>query len=386
MHLLERYALNCGVKIDKPQIEEQFYPLLSDNFILLHPDSDMDSKRYDHYDEVINICSNFFKENSINIIQIGSQDNVLIPGCIDLRGRLSIRQTAYVVNKCKLLVGNDNFSAHIASGSGKKNVALYSTTQKECCFPYWTSSKNCSLLEPPTKKKPSFAEKEYPKSINLIKPEVIASSILNHLNINHDLDNYKTLSIGEYYNFPVIEVIPDFNALDYNINKNTLNVRMDYHFDENNLFSWSQNRDICVVTNRPISKECLRAIKPSLQQVIFRADLSTRPSDLATIKKIGTNLKVSTDDEENLNEIRYNLIDWEVELEQKKSKKDLDAKDDICYTTKYITSKITLSRGKKYASKAAWKQDIEMTSKQANIIDNNDFWEEVDHFMIFNYA
>lgn len=386
MHLLERYALSCGVKIDRPHIEEEFFPLVDENFIVLHASSGMDSKNYDYYREVVSLLLGYLSNYEIKILQIGEANNHPVQGCVHLQGKTSIRQVAYIINKSKLVFGNDSFSSHIASGLNKKNVTLYSASNKECCSPYWTSSKNCSLLEPPTKKKPSFAEKEYPKSINLIKPEVIASSILNHLNINHDLDNYKTLSIGEYYNFPVIEVIPDFNALDYNINKNVLNVRMDYHFDENNLFSWSQNKDICVVTNRPISEECLRAIKPSLQQVIFRADLSTRPSDLATIKKIGTNLKVSTDDEENLNEIRYNLIDWEVELEQKKSKKDLDAKDDICYTTKYITSKITLSRGKKYASKAAWKQDIEMTSKQANIIDNNDFWEEVDHFMIFNYA
>ena len=74
------------------------------------------------------------------------------------------------------------------------------------------------------------------------------------------------------------------------------------------------------------------------------------------------------------------------DLEDKKSKKDVDNNIKICDNTRYISSKITLSQGRKFASIAAWKANIEMTEKQANIIDNPDFWEEVDHFRIFNHA
>jgi hypothetical protein len=387
MHVLERYALGCGAKIGRPHIEEEFYPLIDNNFIVLHSGGQIQSKSYDYYNEVVNIITPYLIENNIKILQIGDGGDHPINGCVHLQGKASVRQIAYIINKSKLVLCSDTFSTHLASGLNKKNITLYGPTYKECHKPYWSDPVNYSMIEPLRKNtKPSFSNQERIKSINSIKPEAVASSVLDHLNIKHNLDKYKTLYIGEYYNYPVIEIVPNFNILNYNISQNALNIRMDYHFDENNLFLCSQNKDICVITDKPISEPCLQAIKPSLQQVIFKADKSTRPSDLATIKKVGTNLKICTYDKKNLNKIRYNLIDWEVDLEEKKSKKDLDESDEVCYTSKYISSKITLSNGKKYASKAALKNDVEMISMEASVIDTDDFWEEIEHFMIFNYA
>lgn len=104
------------------------------------------------------------------------------------------------------------------------------------------------------------------------------------------------------------------------------------------------------------------------------------------MRNLGIDVKVIVENEEDLEEARLNLIEWEIELEEKKSKKDVDNSINICDNTRYISSKITLSQGKRYASKAAWKNNLEMTDREANIIDNPDFWEEVNHFRIFNYA
>ena len=192
-----------------------------------------------------------------------------------------------------LVCGNDSFSAHMASGLNKKSVTLYSVLYKECCRPYWSDETKASLIESTRKKmKPSFSNEENPKTVNYIMPETIATEILNKLNINHNLDNLHTLHIGEYYHLPVIEIIPDFNALNYNLNKSVLNIRMDYHFDENNLYSWSQGKQLSVITNRPISENCLRAIKPSVHQLIYKADKSTTSEMLNEIKHLGIEVKV----------------------------------------------------------------------------------------------
>ena len=37
MHLVEQYALSCGVKIDKPAVEVNFFPLPFDKYIIIHP-------------------------------------------------------------------------------------------------------------------------------------------------------------------------------------------------------------------------------------------------------------------------------------------------------------------------------------------------------------
>ena len=387
MHLLERYALSCGVKIDKPAIEEQFYPLTQDRFIVLHASSGMQSKNYDYYNEVVDLIKPYLDRENIKILQIGSEDDQRVNGCVHLQGRTSIRQVAYIINRSMLVCGNDSFSAHMASGLNKKSVTLYSVLYKECCRPYWSDETKASLIESTRKKmKPSFSNEENPKTVNYIMPETIATEILNKLNINHNLDSLHTLHIGEYYHLPVIEIIPDFNALNYNLNKSVLNIRMDYHFDENNLYSWSQGKQLSVITNRPISENCLRAIKPSVHQLIYKADKSTTSEMLNEIKHLGIEVKVVVPNKEDLEEAQLNLIDWKVELEDKKSKKDVDNNIKICDNTRYISSKITLSQGRKFASIAAWKANIEMTEKQANIIDNPDFWEEVDHFRIFNHA
>jgi hypothetical protein len=387
MHLLERYALSCGVKIDKPSIEPAFYPVPFEKYIILHPSSGMESKNYDHYNDVINLILPHLEKEGIKIVQIGGADDSKIKKCHALNGQTSIKQAAFLIKNSMLVVGNDSFSAHMASGLNVKSVTLYNVLYKECCSPYWSNEAQASLIESHRNgNKASFSDKEDPKTINYIYPEKIACAILDKLNISHDLHKIETLHIGKYYHLPVIEVIPDFNALNYDINRSVLNVRMDYHFDENNLFSWAQNKKLCIITNKPVSQDCLRAIQPSIAQLIYKPNVSTTSQQLQEIKELGIELKVIADEEEHLEEIRLNLLEWQVEIEDKKSKKDVDNNSNMCDNTRYISSKIMLSKGKKYASKAAWKRDIDMTDNQANIIDNPDFWDEVDHFRIFNYA
>ena len=67
-------------------------------------------------------------------------------------------------------------------------------------------------------------------------------------------------------------------------------------------------------------------------------------------------------------------------------KKDLDITEDICDNTFYHSKKTLISKNKKYNSKAAWKLNIEQTSEDQKIIDNDDFWEELQHMNIYNYA
>ena len=46
-----------------------------------------------------------------------------------------------------------------------------------------------------------------------------------------------------------------------------------------------------------------------------------------------------------------------------------------------------ISKGKKYSSKASWEQGIEhKEGEYESIIDSNSFWEEFEHFNIYNYA
>ena len=57
MHTLERYALSCGVKIDKPHIFEEFYPLNFEKYITIDASAEIDTKRYDYYNEVVDLIT-----------------------------------------------------------------------------------------------------------------------------------------------------------------------------------------------------------------------------------------------------------------------------------------------------------------------------------------
>lgn len=41
---------------------------------------------------------------------------------------------------------------------------------------------------------------------------------------------------------------------------------------------------------------------------------------------------------------------------------------------------------KEYASKAHWKAGITNNKEKSKIIDTDDFWEEVEHFNIYNHG
>lgn len=75
MHLLEQYALTCGVKIDKPTIYESFYPINSNKYICFHPTSKYDSKVYDYWQIVLDLILPVLRNHKIDVVQIGGKTN-----------------------------------------------------------------------------------------------------------------------------------------------------------------------------------------------------------------------------------------------------------------------------------------------------------------------
>ena len=157
MHLLDTYALNCGVKIDKPYIYTTFYPLGEEKYITIQPFSNYSGKVYDYWNEVINYMQPKLSEHGIRIVQIGKQDDPQLAHCIWTQGSTTIAQASFLIKNSKLHLGVDSFGAHVASAYGRKIVGLYSTNWAENCKPYWSNEEDCVLLEPDrSKRKPSF--------------------------------------------------------------------------------------------------------------------------------------------------------------------------------------------------------------------------------------
>ena len=135
-------------------------------------------------------------------------------------------QSSYVISKSLMYFGNYNLYANISSAFNKKTICVSNNDYVETFKPYW-GQENCEILSPKTDLKPSLLTEEYPKSINEISPEEIACSILNSLDIKHDLDKVSTIFTGEEYKKSIIDLVPSpFDVQSMNIT-GAVNIRMD---------------------------------------------------------------------------------------------------------------------------------------------------------------
>ena len=229
MHLLDTYALHCGLKVDKPYIYTLYYPLGIERYITFQPFSNFAEKQYDYWNEVIGHLNPILEDKSIKVVQIGAKDDAPMKQCIWTQGTTKISQAAYLIKNGILHLGVDSFGAHVASGFSKKIVCLYSTNWANNCRPYWSDPKDIRLFEPDrSESKPTFNHEEGPnKSINKIKPEDIANSVLELLG-SEDKVNKESVFFGDDYNKMKISLVP--SSLTYSLKElGHLIVRMDLH-------------------------------------------------------------------------------------------------------------------------------------------------------------
>jgi len=273
MHILEQYAVNCGAKIDKPYIFKEYIAIPFEKYIVLHAGSGMESKNYDYYDDVVSFLKPYLDKQQIHVVQIGGEKERRIKNCHHLLGTTK-KQLAYIVDNSLLYFGNDTMSLHFASYFQKKIVCTSTVLYEECFYPYWSNRKDYKIINSHRNGlKPSFSNQEFPKTINLIKPEEITKEILNFLNI--EINNLpKSIFRGQRSTHPIIEVSP--NQI---INKDTfsnflLNIRLDYFpefKDLNPVLQNLQTRMASIVTSEPINLEILKPFKKQINSIVYDA-------------------------------------------------------------------------------------------------------------------
>jgi len=385
MHLIEQYALSCGVKIDKPYIDLAYFPIDQKKYITLHASNRIQSKTYDFYKDAIELMLPYLKEENISIIQIGEIGEEKFDACVSLLGRTNIRQASYVIKNSLLHLSTDSFSTHVASGFNKKIVSLYSTSYKECCGPYWGDKDKQILIEPNREnRRASFSDNEYPKSINEIMPEVIAKSVIDLLGINNDLEKVNTLHVGKLYHGQSLAVIPNQPPPKLFAQNQPINLWAHEHFDEENIIKWSIGRKVNIFTKQTINIKYLSTIKENIHQInFFLNDSNDNCEDFfSEIKKLGIRLKLICENPDIIKSVRLKFFDWDVHLLEKTTKKDLDNADKLCNNSRYKSSQLVCSNQKLYASKAAWKNKLE--GNHNKIIDCPEFWEELANIKIYN--
>lgn len=315
MHLIERYALSTGLKIDNPQISHLFFPVTCEKYVCFHASAKDNLRDYDYWLEVKSLLKKYFEKNNFKTVQIGLEKDPSLKCDIDLRGKTNIRQMAYVVKNCDLFLGVDSFPAHLAGFYNRKMLSIYSNSFAACVRPYWGNQNNQKIIETdrPNGEKPSFSFQENPKTINRIKPEKIAQSALDVLGIKQNI-KHKTLFIGDSFKKILFHIIPDFA---YEIFNKNLVLRFDLLHNEENCYHLFRNNNISIVTNKPLNDITLKS--KNINNVAYFSDEFDEEFVNRT-KKHGVTIRLFCTKKENLSEQRLKFFDDQIILIEEKEK------------------------------------------------------------------
>ena len=184
VHLADIYARLCGVERRDLYVnpDDSYQIDLPKNFITVHTTSHP-MKNYDRFNEVVELL-----KDDIDIVQIGGKDDIAINATktiINLCGKLTYRQTAFIIKKSKLHIGIDSCCGHIASAVNKLSIILFGGTGARVVRPISNNIAiepdylmHCSILSP------CYGIAPWPcnnKCINTIDPNILVENIRRNI-------------------------------------------------------------------------------------------------------------------------------------------------------------------------------------------------------------
>lgn len=389
MHVLESYALQNDLKIDKPFVYEKFFPLAVDKFITIDTSSlGTAALAYDHWQLVVDLIYPVLAEQKIQIIQLGDKEDVPLKNCYLAVGQCGFNQKAYVINKSLVHACPNNESLHIASFFNKKCVALFSNN----CFPgqfvpYWSDEEKVQLLSPSTKQKPSFNPNENPKSINKISPEDVARNILNLAGFFTFVPELKTLRIGSSFKQPRIESALTHILDPQKLGVSSLITRMDLNFNEAALKAQLETATCSIITNRPLSHEILEKYSKKIAELVYYIeddDVSGVEFIAKTKEQSITYLLRSRASEDQINDFKLAYFDYglihTIPVQKQEDFEELVGEKNLYYKSNHFI----IHNQSFYPSTAALLKGVHgaasMEHEPYPIINEPLFWEEEEHF------
>jgi len=369
MHVSQKISLDCGVQSIEPEIPLGFFPLKKGGFIIL--ENSKSSCEYLHFEEVASYLSSFSQKNNRELIQIKiNQQDATIGKCKPY-SNLSLPQFNWIIKNSDILISNNPYSCAIASALNIPTIQIHKTFPEKSFKAIWGTEKKENFIN----NKKLFAETIVKKALKILKEDT------------GRLKQIKPVFCGDNFHIKCIEVVPDFEKGKPPIQNENINIRADYFYNQENISQLIHLNKCNLVTKKPINPQLInnKIARNNLLSINFEVTKETTEKDLESLFSLNVDTNLFCKDADNISSIRLNLIDYKINLEETILKKDLDTTGNICDNTLYKSSKILISKGKHYSSKAKWKKQQPLQKNFfETIVNEPDFWQESEHFKLFN--
>lgn len=385
MNLTEKMALDCGVKISKPYLDKYFFPVKNKNYIIFDTRCKYDTGEYDYYNDVLDLIKNYLKKADIDIFQFATDKSYKL-NCDKCYININKKQENYLISNAKLLISNENYTLHVASIFNIKSIGLYSLYNFKNTQPIWNKNSQIILESDRDGNLPSYGTlKETPKTINFISPYIIAKNILDNLNIPNDLHNFELIHLGSNFNQKIVEIIPDFISNNGFMHGQSINLRLDYvnNLNINILNYWLNNKKVNIITDKDINTNVLIPYKNNILMLTIMMSENISEKFLKNCKTLGFKIKIFCEDSDKLNDYRFKFLDWEINKDFDNKNKLKEIKN-ISEESKFVSSKILISKGKQFSCKANYLINKHLDNNEERVILSKDFEQEIEFFKIYN--
>ena len=264
--------------------------------------------------------------------------------------------------------------AQYASSIGVKTVSLFGNSYANVTKPYWSKKQQCVCLEPDWDVKPCYSDRDPKDSINKIKPEKVANSVIKLLG-GKVPSNITTLHVGVHYNQKIIEVVP--TEIIEGLPKE-IYLRADYGFEEEAFMYYCLNHRVTIISEGLIQPDILKMFKENVKTLMFALDSDTEdiPKEYFDIlSSWNIRLVLLANKDSDLGPLRNKYFDVEVHPRYEEAER-IEVPD----SCKFSTNKYILEADKKYLSYAHYKKGLDNDN---NVLDTPEYWDELDHFYIY---
>jgi len=385
MHVLEKYSLSTGLKINPPKVIDEYTPNIFNNYIIIDSSVDNPNDVYPFFEDVAAILRDHLVSNESDIKMLNNyNEQGKEVSNSDISFSLSGKQINYMLKNCKLLITGDNLTLQLAGVQDKRIISLFGSRYAQNGKAFFGSEKNQVIFEP--KSTPSFDKPDNSKRIKLIHPEKVAKAACELLDIKYDYP-YETIHVGEAYSQESggLECVPNqIVPAPQDETQGGLIYRMDLLFNENALARQLSTGACIPYTNKRIDLELLATYKRNIPYLVYRVEEDDDPTFVSDLFKMGIRISLlsylNKEDarKKKLDYMEYGLINLfnpdENFIKKHKNTKNLY----------YKSVRGLLSDGKIYAHEAAWKSDYSINHRfePTPVKDVEDIASELDHLHV----